>query len=219
VKRIVALWESTLGKKVVMALTGVVMIGFVIFHMLGNLQAFQGPARLNGYGALLHGPLAEVTLAIRIVLLVSVVAHVVAAWQLTRLDRAARPVAYGRTEPQTATIASRSLRVGGVLLLVFIVYHLLHLTTGDVHPDFVPGDVYHNLVTGLRRPVVAAFYLVAMAALGLHLYHGMWSSLRSLGIARPKPNPLHRPVAQVIAVVVWLGFSVIPVAVLVGWIQ
>jgi len=219
VKRLVAFWQSTLGKKVVMAATGLIMIGFLGLHMLGNLQAFQGAQKLNAYGELLHGPLQEVTLLTRVVLLVSVMLHIVAAVQLTLLDRAARPVGYARRQPQAATAASRTLRVGGILLLVFIIFHLLHFTTGQAHPDFVPGDVYHNLITGLGRPAVAVFYLAAMAALGLHLYHGAWSSFRSLGAARPRPNPLYRPVAAALAVVVWLGFSVIPVAVLLGWLD
>ncbi len=216
---VLAFWRSSLGKKVVMGATGLVMIGFVAVHMLGNLQAFQGPEKLNAYAALLHGPLHQVTLSLRIVLLVSVVLHIVAAVQLTRLDRAARPVGYARHEMQRSTVAARSLRVGGVLLLVFIVYHLLHFTTGQAHPDYIPGDAYHNLVTGLRRPVVAIFYLVAMMALGLHLYHGTWSSLRSLGAARPDPNPARRPVAALVTLAIWLGFSIVPVAVLLRWIR
>jgi succinate dehydrogenase / fumarate reductase cytochrome b subunit len=218
-KNIITFWNSTLGKKVVMALTGLVMIGFVIIHMLGNLQAFEGAEKLNAYGAMLHGPLHEVVLLLRVVLVLSLILHVVAAVQLTRIDRAARPVGYAKREPQAATVASRTLRWGGVLLLVFIVYHLLHFTVGTVHPDFIEGDPYHNLVVGLRSPLVALFYLLAMAALGLHLYHGAWSSFRSLGAAKAGPHPLHRPIARMVAIVVWLGFSVIPVAVVLGWLK
>jgi succinate dehydrogenase / fumarate reductase cytochrome b subunit len=212
-------WRTTLGKKVVMGATGLIMVGFVIAHMAGNLQAFESPQKFNAYGAMLHGPLREVVLALRVVLLVSVVLHIVAAYQLTMMSRAARPAGYARTEPQASTIASRSLRIGGVVLLVFIIYHLLHFTTGDLHPDFVPGDVYHNLVTGLSRPWVAIFYLVAMVALGLHLYHGTWAGFRSLGVAPDSPNPRHRPIALAVAAVVWLGFSVVPLAVVVGWLR
>jgi succinate dehydrogenase / fumarate reductase cytochrome b subunit len=216
---LLAFWRSTIGKKVVMGATGLLMIGFVVLHMLGNLQAFIGPEKFNAYGAMLHGPLHEVVVLLRLVLLVAVALHIVAAVQLTVLDRAARPVAYALKTPQAATVGSRTLRIGGVLLLVFIIFHLLHFTTGDLHPDFAAGDVYHNLVTGLRQPAVALFYLVAMIALGLHLYHGAWSSLRSLGATQPKPHPLHRPIARVLAAGVWLGFSLIPVAVLFGWLK
>lgn len=214
--KILSFWKSTLGKKVVMGVTGLIMIGFVILHMAGNLQVFIGAEKLNAYGAMLHGPLHEITLLLRVVLLVSLVLHVVAAVQLTLLDRAARPVGYARKVAQAATPASMTLRIGGVVLLVFIILHLLHFTTGQIHPDFIEGDVYHNLITGLSNPLVAILYIVAMAAVGLHLYHGAWSSFRSLGAAQPRPNPLHRPIARVIAIVVWLGFTIIPVAVLLG---
>jgi succinate dehydrogenase / fumarate reductase cytochrome b subunit len=219
VSKILAFWHTTLGKKVVMGVTGLIMIGFVILHMAGNLQAFLGPEKLNAYGAMLHGPLHEVTLLLRAVLLLSLVLHVVAAVQLTVLDRAARPVGYAKKVSQAATPASMTLRVGGVILLVFIILHLLHFTTGQIHPAFIEGDVYHNLIVGLSSPLVAILYIIAMAAVGLHLYHGAWSSLRSLGAAQPTPNPLHRPIARVIAVVVWLGFTIIPVAVLLGWLR
>lgn len=214
--KILLFWKSTLGKKVVMGVTGLIMIGFVIVHMVGNLQVFIGSEKLNAYGAMLHGPLHEITLILRAILLAALVLHVVAAVQLTLLDRAARPVGYARKVAQAATPASMTLRIGGIVLLLFIVLHLLHFTTGQIHPDFIEGDVYHNLISGLSVPLVAVLYIVAMAAVGLHLYHGAWSSLRSLGAAQPRPNPLHRPIARVIAVVVWLGFTVIPVAVLLG---
>jgi succinate dehydrogenase / fumarate reductase cytochrome b subunit len=155
----------------------------------------------------------------RVVLLVAVVLHIDAAIQLTRIARAARPQDYAERRPQVSTVASRSLRWGGVILAAFIVFHILHMTTGTVHPSFAPGDVYHNLVAGFRVWPVAVFYLVAMAALGLHLYHGVWSSARTLGIARPAPHPLHRPVAVVVAVVVAAGFALIPIAVLAGWLR
>lgn len=217
-KKLQHFWASTAGKKIVMGVTGLIMVGFVILHMAGNLQVFIGAAKLNAYGAMLHGPLHEVTLALRAVLLVSVVLHIIAAIQLTRLDNAARPVGYAKKVPQAATLASRTMRWGGVILALFIVLHLLHFTTGDIHPDFIEGDVYHNLVTGMQTPWVAIGYLIAMVALGLHLFHGAWGSFRSLGLAEASPTPRARPVAMVIAWVVWLGFSIVPLAILLGWI-
>lgn len=202
-----------------MGVTGLIMVGFVIGHMVGNLQFFQSPEKINAYGALLHGPLHEVTLAVRVVLLASVALHIVAAWQLTMLDRAARPTGYARQTAQMSTLASRTIRIGGVLLLIFIPYHLLHMTTGDVHPSFIAGDVYHNLVTGLSNPVVAIFYIVSMMALGLHLYHGAWAAFRSLGAGPDSADPRHRPIALAVAIIVWIGFTVIPVAVLLGWVR
>jgi succinate dehydrogenase / fumarate reductase, cytochrome b subunit len=212
---VLALWRSTVGKKIVMAVTGLIMVAFVIGHVLGNLLAFAGPERLNAYSAFLHGT-GELLWAVRVVLFVSVILHIVAATQLTLLERAARPVPYARRDYQAATLASRTIRWGGVVLAVFIVYHLLHMTTGTVHPDFRPGDVYHNLVTGLSVPWVAAFYVVAMLALGLHLYHGVWSSFRTLGLDRPSANPLRRPIVAVIAIVVAALFASIPLAVVTG---
>lgn len=216
-ERLQRFWESTLGKKVVMGVTGLILVGFVIGHMAGNLQFFLGAEKINAYGAMLHGPLHEVVIATRVVLLVSVVLHVVAAYQLTMLDRKARPVGYARQVPQMSTFASRTMRIGGVLLLLFIPYHLLHFTTGDVHPSFIEGDIFHNLVVGLSHPLVAIFYLVAMMALGLHLYHGAWAAFRSLGAGPDSPNPRHRPIALTVAVLVWLGFTAIPLAVLFGF--
>jgi succinate dehydrogenase / fumarate reductase cytochrome b subunit len=216
-----SLWDTTVGKKAVMAVTGVIGIAYVIAHMIGNLQIFQGAERLNAYGRLLHGPLNEVLWGARVVLLAALVLHVVAAWQLTGRDRAARPVDYRLRKPQVSTLASRTMRWGGVLLLAFIIFHILHFTTGTIRPAgvYVPGEVYTNLVAGFRVWWVTLFYLVAMAALGLHLYHGVWSSARTLGAAPPARQPLRRPAALVIAIAVAVGFAVVPIAVLVGLVR
>lgn len=216
-----ATWDSTIGKKVVMAVTGLIGIGFVLGHMVGNLQVFQGAERLNAYGALLHGPLNEALWAVRVILIACVVLHVIAAYQLTQRDKAARPIGYVRKEPQVSTWASRTMRVGGVLLLVFIVFHILHFTTGTIRPTgtFEPGNVYGNVVGSFQIPWVTAFYVLAMLALGLHLYHGVWSSVRTLGVARPSPRPLRRPAAVVLAIVIAGGFALVPLAVLLGWVR
>jgi len=213
--RVVRFWRSTIGKKAVMALTGLIMVGFVLGHVAGNLLAFGGPARLNGYSAFLHGT-GELLWVVRAVLLAAVIGHIIAAVQLTAIERASRPIGYARRRYQAATFASRTIRWGGVLLAVFIVFHLLHLTTGTVHPDYREGDVYHNLVTGLAVPWVGAFYVVAMLALGLHLYHGAWSAFRTLGLSQPSAHPLQRRVAAAVAVVVAALFASIPLAVLFG---
>jgi succinate dehydrogenase / fumarate reductase cytochrome b subunit len=211
-------WDSTVGKKIVMAATGLVMVLFVIGHMAGNLLAFAGPARINAYSAFIHGT-GELLWLVRIVLLTAVVLHIIAAYQLTRIEMAARPVGYARRDPQVSTVAARTIRWGGALLLVFIVFHLLHFTTGTLHPDFVKGDVYGNLVVGFRVWPVALFYVLAMVALGLHLYHGTWSALRTLGVARPSGRPLHRRAATVLAIVVAGGFAIIPLAVMLGLLR
>jgi succinate dehydrogenase / fumarate reductase cytochrome b subunit len=219
--RLWAFWTSSVGKKAVMAVTGLIGVLFVIGHMIGNLQVFQGAERINAYGRLLHGPLNEFLWVVRVVLLVSVTLHVVSAYQLTLRDRAARPVGYTRHVPQVSTLAARTMRWGGVLLLVFIVLHILHFTTGTIRPagTFVEGDVYANIVSGFQVPWVAAFYIVSMIGLGLHLYHGAWSSIRSLGAAPASPQPLRRRLALVIAVIVSVGFALVPVAVLAGVVR
>ena len=209
---LLAFWRSTIGKKVVMGVTGLIGLGFVIGHMAGNLQAFSGEAKIDAYGALLHGPLHEVLLIARVVLIAAVLLHITAAYQLTMISRAARPVDYANRKPQVSTLASKTLRWGGVLLLVFIVFHILHFTIGTVHPDFVAGRVYRNLSTGFAVKWVAAFYLVAMVALGMHLYHGAWSSMRTLGMAKQSAHPLKRYLPMVLAVVISFGFAVIPLA-------
>lgn len=215
-KMLLAFWRSTIGKKVVMGATGLIGLGFLIGHMAGNLQAFSGEAKLDAYGALLHGPLHEVVLIARVVLLAAVILHVIAAYQLTMISRAARPVGYAMRKPQVSTLASRTLRWGGVLLLVFIVFHILHFTIGSVHPDFVEGRVYRNLATGFAVKWVAVFYMVSMVALGMHLFHGAWSSMRTLGVARQKTHPLKRYLPVALAVAISFGLAAIPLAFLLG---
>jgi succinate dehydrogenase / fumarate reductase cytochrome b subunit len=214
--RLAAFWQSSVGKKAVMAVTGVIMVLYLITHVLANLLVFDGPERINRYAALLHGT-GGALWAARLVLLLAVVLHIVAAVQLTLRSRAARPVPYaGGRDPQVSTFAARTIRWGGVLILVFLIYHILHFTTGSAHPDFIELNPYHNVTTGFRNPWIAGFYLVAMMAVGLHLYHGVWSSGRSLGLSQPTPRPLHRRLALVLAALVWLGFTLIVVAAFLG---
>jgi succinate dehydrogenase / fumarate reductase, cytochrome b subunit len=210
--RLGALWQSSVGKKAVMAVTGLVLVVYLISHVLANLLVFDGPDRINRYAALLHGTGGALWGA-RLVLLTAAVLHIVAAVQLTLQSRAARPQPYaaGRV-PQASTLAGRTIRWGGALILIFLVYHILHFTTGAAHPEFVELDPYHNVSTGFRNPWVAGFYLIAMMAVGLHLYHGLWSSARSLGVSEPSPRPFRRRLPLVLAAVIWLGFSAIVVA-------
>jgi succinate dehydrogenase / fumarate reductase cytochrome b subunit len=220
-------YRSTIGKKIIMAVTGLIGVGFVILHMAGNLQVFIGQDKINSYGALLHGPAAELTWLLRIVLIVSVILHVTMAVQLTRISAAARPVGYRVREPQVSTLASRTMKWGGVLLLVFIVVHILHFTTETIDPGGWRGmtdaqghrDVYGNIVASFRIWWVALFYIVSMMALGLHLFHGAWSSVRTLGFAKSSAHPLHRRIALVVALVVWLGFTLVPVGVIAGIVR
>src|SRR6266699_120772 len=191
-------YGSMVGKKVVMGVTGIIGIGFVILHSLGNLLVFRGPAAINSYSHFLKSS-GELLWGLRTVLIVAVILHVVAAVQLTRQSRAARPIGYVKRDPQAATIASRTMRWGGALLLVFIVLHILHFTSGTIRPGGFCShqDVYANVVTSFRVWWVSLFYVVAMLALGLHLFHGAWSSVRSIGMSPPSPQPLQRRISLV----------------------
>jgi succinate dehydrogenase / fumarate reductase cytochrome b subunit len=216
------LLRSTLGLKVVMALTGVVLFGFVVGHMVGNLQVYMGAEAINAYAVFLravgHG--AALWIA-RAVLFVSVALHIWSAWRLTLINRAARPVGYRERAWRESTYASRTMRWSGVILVLFVVYHLLHFTFGPraVQPDFVHGDVFHNFVTGFRNPLVSGFYVLAMLALGLHLYHGAWSFLQTLGLSHPRYNPLRHAFATLLTVIVVAGNISFPLAVMTGLIR
>ena len=214
VTRTSSFWSSTVGKKIVMAVSGLIMVGFVVLHMAGNLQIFEGSAKLNTYSSFLHGPANELLWIVRVVLIVALIAHIVSAYQLTMLDRAARPVAYEMRKLQAATIGSRTMRIGGVLLAVFIVLHILHFTTLTLQPaPLVEGDVYANAIASFQLWWVTFIYVIAMIFLGLHLYHGLWSSVRTLGFERGRLDPFKRPVAITLALIVWAGFTIVPVAV------
>src|SRR6476659_6815386 len=173
--RAALLYRSAIGKKVVMAVTGLIGIVFLIGHVLGNLLVFRGPDALNSYSRFLKRT-GELLWLVRGVLIAAVILHVIAAYQLTMQNRAARPIGYARREPQVSTLASRTMRWGGVLLLIFIVLHILHFTTGTIRPagSFVEGDVYANVVASFHLWWVVLFYVVAMIALGAHIYHGAW---------------------------------------------
>jgi succinate dehydrogenase / fumarate reductase, cytochrome b subunit len=215
--RLLAFWRSTVGKKAVMAVTGAIWVVYVIAHAAGNLLVYAGPGAINAYAATLQSTL-PLLWGTRIVLVFALIVHVIAAVQLTRVARAARATGYATREPQTSTWGSRSMRWGGLMLLLFIVFHILHLTTGTIDPPgvFNRHDVYTNVVAGFRIWWVALLYVGAMVALGLHLFHGAWSSPRTMGLTRPSRTPLRRRAAWVIGIGVWAAFTSIPVAVLAG---
>jgi len=211
------LLRSTVGRKVVMAVTGIVLSGFVLGHMAGNLQIFLGPEAINAYGEFLREFLHGTGIWIaRGGLLAALVAHIWAAVSLTLESRAARPIGYRRQEWRESTYASRTMVWSGPLIGLFVVYHLLHLTTGQAHGDFRPGDVYHNVVTGFRVLPVSIAYIAAQLALGLHLWHGVWSMLQTLGLSHPRWNRLRFGAAAVFTLLVTGGNILIPLAVLTG---
>jgi succinate dehydrogenase / fumarate reductase, cytochrome b subunit len=218
-------YRSTVGKKVVMAVSGLIGVGFIVAHMIGNLKIFQGQQAINDYGHFLREvgyPLlgqGQVLWLARIVLLAAIIAHVVSAYQLSRQSYAARPRSYGRKGVVQASYASRTMRWGGIIILLFVVYHILHFTTGAAHGNFAYGDVYNNVVYGFQNPLAAGFYIVAMVALAFHLYHGAWSMFQTLGLNNHRYNAFWRYLSVGIAVVVAVGNISIPLAVLLGFLQ
>ena len=212
--------DSSVGKKVLMAVTGVILFGFVTVHMLGNMTAYMGEHAMNSYAELLQTMIHGKGIWIfRAVLLTAVVLHALTALTLTNLNSAARKVGYRVKQHQAATLASRSMRYSGVILGLFIIFHLLHLTTGTVHPHFVKGEAFQNFVWGFKDVKVAAFYIVAQICLGFHLWHGVWSFTQSLGWAHPRYNTLRRNLAGAFALVIAAVNISYPIAVLTGLIH
>jgi len=208
-------FESTIFKKAVMALTGALLFGFVSAHLLGNLQIFLGQDRLNEYAAFLKSN-AEILWGARTVLLLSVAAHIIATIQLANLNKQARPVGYAKKNNSHSTLASRTMYYSGPMIAAFVVYHLLHFTTGTLHPDFSEHDVYSNIIVGFQRWPVAVSYLVAVGLLCMHLSHGVSSMFQSLGFSHPQHTPRIRFVARLVGILYFAGYASIPTAVLVG---
>jgi succinate dehydrogenase / fumarate reductase cytochrome b subunit len=213
-------WGSTNGKKVVMAVTGAILFLFVIGHLAGNLQIFEGPAKLNAYGHFLHS-IGELLWPVRIVLLVAVALHITATVQLALLKKRARPIGYSRKEAIASSYASRTMYWSGPIVLAFVIFHLLQFTAGYIHPgsQFIEGDVYHNVVAGFQVWWVSVWYVFSVSLLGLHLRHGLWSMFQSLGFNHPRHTPILKSAAVVIAVVIVLGYISIPISVLLGIVK
>ncbi len=214
-------YRSTIGKKIVMAVTGIILLGYLVVHVAGNMLVYGGAEAMDGYAALLKSaPL--LVWSVRAILLVAVILHADSAFRLIALNRRARGRSYREWEPERSTFASRTMRYGGILLFVFIIYHILHFTVGVLHPtwpDFDVHTVYRNLVTGLQVWWVALFYILAMAALTLHLIHGIWSGFQTLGLNHPRWNAVRRPLALVVGLLIGLAFMSIPIAVWLGVVQ
>jgi succinate dehydrogenase / fumarate reductase cytochrome b subunit len=223
---LLSLWNSSVGKKFVMAITGFILFGYVVLHLWGNLRVFYGPEALNEWGAFLRvagDPLfrsEQLLWIVRAFLLAALILHVTAAYQLSRQDYAGRPVRYAVRKNLESTFASRTMRWGGVFILLFIVYHILDLTTGTLHPgQFEEGNIYGNVVGSFRVWYVALIYIAAVTALGLHLYHGVWSMFQTLGLNSSRSDRLWRNLGIVFSVVLTLGNIAIPVAVLTGVVR
>lgn len=220
--RVVKLYRSSVGKKIVMAVTGVILIAFVVVHMLGNLKVYLGPEAYNAYAEGLRTfgepflPRTYFLWIVRVVLLLCVGLHILSAAQLWWQSKQARRQGYGRYDAVVFSYASRTMVWGGLIIVAFVIFHLLDLTFGTVNPGFIPGNAYHNFVATFRRWPVSLAYVAAMIPLGLHLYHGFWSMLQTLGVNNPRYNPYRRPTAAVLAIVIVLGNISFPLAVLAG---
>jgi succinate dehydrogenase / fumarate reductase cytochrome b subunit len=213
--RAAVLWHSWVGKKALMAVTGFVLFAYVLVHMLGNLQAFLGAAALDAYAAKLR-VFPTLLWAARIVLLASVIVHVIAGVQLWLARHRAREVGYREYRPADSTLASRTMIWSGFLILGFVVYHLLDLTFGVANPNFREGQVFHNLVVSLGRGAAAVFYVAAVAGLGFHLWHGLWSAFQSIGLSSRVFTPTIRRLAAAFGTLLAVGFSAVPLAILLG---
>ena len=218
------LYSTSVGKKYVMAITGIMGIGFVLVHMIGNLKMYLGREDYNHYAEFLREllvpifPRTVLLWILRGTLIAAVLGHLHAAVTLTKMNREARPVKYQSTRDyQAANFASRTMRYTGVLVLLFIVWHLLDLTAGTVNGGkFVRGDAYANVYHSFDRPVVAIAYIVANIALGVHLFHGVWSLFQSMGWNNPRFTKWRRHLATAVATIVVVGNVSFPVAVLAG---
>jgi succinate dehydrogenase / fumarate reductase cytochrome b subunit len=207
-------YQATIGKKAVMAATGVVLFGFIIGHLVGNLQVFLGKEALNAYGEFLHHSTHGLIWVARIAILASVIAHIVASIQLTKLKMDARPVSYVKTDYSHSSYASRTMMWSGPIIAAFVIFHLMDLTWGNANPGFVEGKVYENLILSFSRWPVALAYIVAVSMLSVHLYHGIYSMFQSLGASHPKYTPGLQRFAKLAAFLIWAGYVSIPVAVL-----
>jgi succinate dehydrogenase / fumarate reductase cytochrome b subunit len=223
--RTVTLLGSTVGKKIVVAVTGLLLLGFVFAHMAGNLKVFQGAEKFDGYARFLREvgyplvPHGGALWAARAVLFAALLLHVVCVAQLVVISRRARGAPYHRAIDLSLSPASRTMRWGGVLLLGFVVYHLMHLTWGTLHPSFEPASPYRNVVTAFGVWWVAIPYTAAVLSLGLHVYHGLWSTTQTLALRSAALRRWSRLASALLAVGLVLGYLVVPAAVLTGWLR
>lgn len=217
--------SSTIGTKFLVALTGVVLVAFVVGHMLGNLQVYLGPEAINSYAVLLKSK-PGLLWAARLGLLAALIVHICGIARLSLRNQDARPDSYAMKKPVASSFSSRTMVLSGAGLLAFIVYHLLHFTAGATNPEHFRlidelgrHDVYSMMVLGFQRPAVAISYILAMGILGLHLGHGIASIFHSMGWSRPKTAPMIELAGRLAALILVIGNISIPIAALLGWIE
>jgi len=211
-------YASTIGKKAVMAVSGMILFLFVLGHLIGNLQIYEGPEKINRYAVTLRS-VPALLWSVRIILLIMVVLHIWSSVLLGAGKLKARPVSYVKKKPTESTYAARTMYWSGPIILAFVIFHLLDLTWGKVNPNFLEGDVYHNVLASFSVPWISAFYILAMILLCMHLYHGLWSMFQSLGLGRPRYTPVLRGAAKLVAILIAAGNVSIPVAVMTGVVR
>jgi succinate dehydrogenase / fumarate reductase cytochrome b subunit len=226
------LFCSSVGKKYIMAISGLVLFLFVTGHLIGNLQVFVGPEAINRYGDFLQHTMKEFLWPIRAVMLTLVVLHFWSASRLTLENRAARPVGYAQWNPTAASYASRTMFMSGLIIAFFIVYHILHYTAlvqvggvdlanADAFKTTVGGkevhDIFKMLIVGFNKPLVSIFYVIAVGLISLHVCHGVEALFQSLGLKSPGYNKTVKCFANAIALFLFVGYSSIPVAILLGY--
>jgi succinate dehydrogenase / fumarate reductase cytochrome b subunit len=223
-KRTWGLYEVYIGKKLVMAASGVVLVLYIFGHLAGNLQIYMGPARLNAYAAFLHSHPGPLWIA-RTVMLAAVGLHGWSSFLLWLEKRRARPIGYVKKDDVPASYASRTMMWSGPILGAFVVFHILHLTTGSVpglgfrESEQEQFFAYQNVVNGFQHPAVAIAYVVAIVLLSMHLYHGLWSMFQSVGISHRRYTPLLKRAAHVVAILVAAGYISIPLCVTIGLVK
>jgi succinate dehydrogenase / fumarate reductase cytochrome b subunit len=211
-------WNTTVGKKAVMAVTGIILFGYVILHLFGNLQIFlpNGRENINHYALLLH-TYPTLLWAVRVFLILAIVLHIWSYIDLGTRKLKARPVGYVKKRAAGSSIAARTMYWSGPFIAAYVIYHILHFTTGTAYGQgFEEGKVYENVVGAFRQPAISAIYIVAIIFLCLHLYHGLWSWLQTLGLHHPRYSPMFRRAAALIAILIAAGYISIPVAVMTG---
>ena len=212
--------NSSIGGKLVVALTGLGLVGFVIAHLSGNLLIFAGREALAEYAEGLR-KFPALLWALRIGLIVMAIAHIAFTIKLNLANKAARPVAYVKKNYRRASFQSRTMVLTGLTLLAYIIYHLLHFTWRTTNAEIAalgPYEVYDMLIIGFSNPAISAFYIIATVLLGMHLSHGISSVFQTLGINNPKYNKLFRSLGPALGVILALGFISIPVAVMTGFV-
>jgi succinate dehydrogenase / fumarate reductase cytochrome b subunit len=221
-RRVISLYRTSVGKKFYMAVSGVILIGFLVAHMIGNLKMFMGADPFNHYAEFLREvgypilPHMAGLWIFRILLLAAVGLHMLSAWQVYTQSRNARGGKYEKEESLSFAYASRTMRWGGVIIATFVIYHILHFTTGQAHPSFVHGLAYENVIIGFQNVWIVAFYVLALTMVTFHVYHGLWSAFQTVGANHPKYNPFRRPLALGLALLLFVGFMTVPVGVQAG---